>query len=94
MTCFHKNFQATVDVSRISTNGGEDDKPDTFAADVRIKCGDCGEPFKFLGLRSGLDLAGARVSVDGMEARLAIWPANEEIRPLPPGPRGFEFRKL
>lgn len=63
--CPHMNFSANVDVSRLETSG-------RFMADVRIKCTECGEPFRFLGLPAGIDLDGAAVSVDGFEARLAI----------------------
>jgi len=45
-----------------------------FQVDMRIRCLGCGLPFQFLGLLPGVDLGGARVSVDGQEARLAIAP--------------------
>lgn len=65
MSCEHKDFDAWVDVNRL-----EDSR--RFCADIRIKCRECGEPFRFLGLPAGLDLNGASVSVDGTEAHLAI----------------------
>lgn len=71
MSCEHKNFRADVNVGRLENDRGE---PMQFNADVRVQCVDCGEPFRFLGLKSGLDLLGARSSVDGLEARLAIVP--------------------
>jgi hypothetical protein len=46
-------------------------------ADVRIQCLGCGAYFKFLGLPCGVDLKGARVSINGDEARLAIAPPDE-----------------
>lgn len=65
LMCAHENFEASVEVSRLADSG-------RFMADVRVKCSQCGEPFRFLGLPTGLDLNGASVSVDGEEARLAI----------------------
>ncbi len=65
LKCPHEHFSANVDVNRLSDSG-------RFCADVRIKCEDCGELFRFLGLPAGLDLNGASVSVDGTEAHLAI----------------------
>jgi len=65
-----------------------------FAADVRIKCAQCGEPFRFLGLPCGVDLDGAAVSADGTEARLAIG-TNETVASFIDGncPVGFTVRK-
>lgn len=65
MSCPHEVFDAVVDVNRLQPSG-------RFCANVRIKCRQCNEPFRFLGLPAGLDLNGASVSVDGTEASLAI----------------------
>lgn len=71
--CQHENFAVNVEVTRM------EDK-ELFAADVTIKCADCQQPFKFLGLPCGLDLQGATTSVDQTEARLAIAPYDEKTR--------------
>lgn len=73
--CPHMNFRATVNVNRIEDKGA-------FAADVRIVCHECGLPFQFLGLEPGLDMQGARVSMDGLEARLAICPQGAKPSPM------------
>lgn len=73
--CPHMNFSAHVVVNRIEDNG-------RFAADVRIKCADCGLPFQFMGLEPGLDANGARVSLDGLEARMAICPQGQVPSPM------------
>lgn len=73
--CAHMNFRATVNVARIEDKGA-------FGADVRIACDDCGLPFQFLGLDPGLDMQGARVSLDGLEARLAICPQGKVPSPM------------
>lgn len=83
--CEHKSFACEVDVNRLEDIG-------RFSADVRIKCMDCGVPFRFIGLPGGLDLNGACVSLDGCEARLAVAPKGEVIPPLE-GPVGFSARR-
>lgn len=73
--CKHMQFHAQVNVNRLEDSS-------QFSADVSIKCVECGLPFQFLGLEMGLDLQGARVSVDGLEARLAICPKGTKPNPI------------
>lgn len=84
--CVHPDFEAEVTVSRLVDSG-------RFAADVRIHCKVCRLPFQFKGLLVGLDLEGACVSVDGLEARLAIVPQGQEPPPLSLGIRGFTIQE-
>jgi hypothetical protein len=65
--CTHLNFSASVGVARLEDRGG-------FMAEIKVHCADCGIPFQFLGLEPGLDLHGARVSLDCLEANIAIAP--------------------
>jgi len=58
------------------------DCPNGFMAELRIFCGDCGKPFQFLGLEPGLDTQGARVSIDGLEASIAISPEGALPSPM------------
>lgn len=74
MSCKHMNFAAKVEVSRLEDTG-------QFMAAVTIRCVECAKPFQFLGLEPGIDLQGARVSLDGLEANIAICP--EGVRPSP-----------
>lgn len=85
--CAHEQFDSLVTVNRLEDSV-------RFVADVRIKCAQCGEPFRFLGLPTGLDLNGASVSVDGQEARLAIG-TRETVANIieTPGPEMFTVRK-
>lgn len=71
MSCDHLIFEASVDVLRLTeTEGG----PVTgYAADIRVRCVDCGEHFTFLG-PAGLSRAAPMVSVDGLELRAPIVP--------------------
>jgi hypothetical protein len=73
--CKHESFDCACTVNRL-----EDIK--RFQLDVKVVCLDCGTPFRFIGLPSGLDLNGAAVSVDGTEGRFAIAPKGEVITQL------------
>ncbi len=73
--CTHLNFAANVNVARLEDSG-------RFMAEVTIHCTDCGEKFQFIGLEPGLNLNGAAVSVDGLEANLAIAPNSQAMSPL------------
>lgn len=75
--CSHDKFHGDVAVNKMVDTGG-------FMVDVRIKCSDCNMSFRFQGLKIGLDMAGASMSVDGTEARLAIVPADESGWPVEP----------
>lgn len=73
--CDHLEFAASVNVQRIEDTG-------QFMSEISVWCVQCNESFQFLGLQPGLDMAGARVSVDGLEARVAIAPESQSISPL------------
>ncbi len=73
--CEHRNFSAKVKVARL-----EDTRQ--FMAEITIGCADCGQPFQFLGLEPGIDTQGARVSIDGIEANIAICPVGARPNPL------------
>jgi hypothetical protein len=64
-----------VKVNRLEDSG-------RFLAEVTIQCTQCHKPFQFLGLEPGLDMKGARVSLDGLGAVLAICPQGEQPNPL------------
>lgn len=74
-TCKHMNFSASVGVARLEDTGG-------FMAEIRVQCAECGLPFQFLGLEPGIDMQGARVSIDGLEANIAIVPQGARPNPL------------
>jgi hypothetical protein len=73
------DFRAAVGVVRLT-----DDKGVTngFMAEIRICCVACGVPMQFLGLEPGCDTQGARVSIDGLEASIAITPEGTRPNPL------------
>lgn len=73
--CKHMAFGASCKVARLEDSG-------RFMLEVRVICSDCKLPFQFKGLPAGLNLNGATVSVDGLEANLAICPQGAEMSPL------------
>ena len=74
--CPHNNFDATVEVNRLC------DKPDgpvnAYAADIRIRCRDCDEPFRFIGVPAGLRPNRPTCSVDETELHTPIRPASSD----------------
>jgi hypothetical protein len=77
--CKHMNFAAHVGVARLEGTAG---RPMSFMAEITVKCTECGTPFEFLGLEPGIDTQGAKVSMDGQEARIAIVPKGTRPNPL------------
>lgn len=73
MDCQHLKFESMVTVIRIQNLG-------KFQANIVIRCADCGQPFEFVGLPRGMNIEGPAVSLDGLEARLAVRPI--ESRPI------------
>lgn len=78
--CPHLEFAASVGVGRLTqTEGGP---VTSYVADIKVQCRDCGTPFQFLGLEPGYDSQGARVSLDGLEAHIALVPEGERPNPF------------
>lgn len=75
--CLHPRFESLVGIQRIVDEGGEDQMPHAFVAEIRIRC-ECGEPFRFSGLPAGLSYQQPRVSVDETELRAPIRPAGAD----------------
>lgn len=73
--CDHKNFEAKSNIIRLEDSG-------RFMMEVSVKCTECDTPFQFLGLPLGLNMEGAAMEVDGLEARLTIAPQGDVPHPL------------
>lgn len=68
LPCFHPRIETQVNTTYLTDSG-------KYAADIRIACADCGEPFAFPShLPVGVDLSGVARSLDGTELRIAILP--------------------
>lgn len=86
--CAHKQFEARVNVVRLSDAGRG-----RFTTEINIRCAACKEPFRWLGAKPGLSPYKPMVSIDGLELRAPIEPqgtprlashAQFVIPPLPP----------
>ena len=75
MTCNHSQFEANVNVKRLT----DKDEVTGYLAEVKIKCAQCGTQFAFKGLPMGLDLYGATVDPDRLQANLAIEPTTPTV---------------
>lgn len=74
--CTHEHFEAVVAVNRLSSvEGGP---IDAYSADIRVRCGDCEEPFRWIGVPAGLSPARPMVSVDETELRAPLRPASSD----------------
>lgn len=74
--CPHENFGAVVEVNRLcSVEGGP---IDAYSADIRVRCADCDEPFRWIGVPAGLSPARPMVSVDETELRAPLRPASSD----------------
>ncbi|MGH9095585.1 MAG: hypothetical protein ACRDXE_10530 [Acidimicrobiales bacterium] len=74
--CPHENFQALVEVARITKEEGG---PVTgYNAEIRVHCADCDEPFRWIGVQAGMKADRPMCSVDERELRAPIRPASAD----------------
>lgn len=71
--CKHEKFEAAVDVARLSHE--ENGAITGYGADIKIRCAQCGIPFRFMGVRHGYSRFDPRINVDGTELRAPLEPA-------------------
>lgn len=78
--CEHLNFHATVGVCRLTADT-DPNKVVGFAADVKINCADCGLPFEFIGLPTGISMTNSKpmVSMDSKELRAPLKPSSDPV---------------
>ncbi len=76
--CPHENFAATVEVNRIGTGDSTDGTPAAYMADIRVRCSNCDEPFRWTGVPAGLSYAHPMVSVDETELHAPMRPASAD----------------
>lgn len=76
--CSHEDFQCVVGIARITPDDDESGRPIAFTAEIKVTCGQCGEKFRFMGLRAGMMADRPTVSVDEFELRAPIRPASAD----------------
>jgi hypothetical protein len=67
MACQHEDFEAHVDVGRITPADGADVK--CFVAEITVKCKECGQSFGWRGVPPGANYDSPTRSVDALELR-------------------------
>ena len=88
--CPHASFACECDVNRLPTKDGG--PVERYCLDVRVRCADCGLPFRFIGLPAGLDLNGASVSINAEEGHFAIGPKGQVVSVMEGAPTGYSVR--
>lgn len=76
MTCEHDSFAAVVEVSRITD--GDGGPLTNLYADVRVRCADCGEQMRFIGVEPGLSPRRPMCEVGGLELRCPMQPESAD----------------
>jgi hypothetical protein len=76
-TCKHLRFVVHGTVNRLADS--PDATPSGYMLDVTCRCEDCGIPFQFLGIRSGISSEHPNVSIDATELRVPIKPTNDPV---------------
>lgn len=71
MDCAHEEFHTDVKVTRLEDSG-------KFIAEIQVKCLQCNEPFRFVGLPAGLAFDRPTVSIDELELHAPIEPEGEK----------------
>lgn len=75
--CSHPDFAANVDVHRIVA--GDDDPTVTgYYAEITLRCVECDEPFRWIGVPAGLSPRHPACSPDETELRAPIRPASSD----------------
>lgn len=70
--CAHPDFEARVNVTRLSADGDAASEVHAFTADITVRCAVCGEPFGWKGPPVGLSSSEPRVSADALELRAPL----------------------
>ncbi|MFJ2719414.1 hypothetical protein [Streptomyces sp. NPDC087437] len=75
--CLHEHFDAFVGVARI-TASDTDPTVVGYAAEVKVSCRDCDEPFRWTGVPAGVSPRQPMCSVDETELRAPLRPASAD----------------
>lgn len=70
MSCDHPDFEARVDVARITDSA-------VWYADLTVRCAACGQEMQFIGFPMGLSPGEPMINVSGTELRIPFRPYAE-----------------
>lgn len=72
--CSHAAFEGELEVNRLV----RDSEVVAYVVDVRVRCRDCGEPFRWSGVQAGMSPARPMCSADETELHAPIRPASAD----------------
>jgi len=75
--CPHEDFNASVEVNRLTEREG-DTEPDAYSADIKVWCAACGENFRWVGLQAGLMPSRPMCSIDETIMCAPLRPASSD----------------
>jgi|SRR6516225_1265828 len=77
LPCPHEDFAASVEVNRITRS---DDDPTVvgYSAEITVRCDQCGEPFRWTGVRAGLSPKEPMCNVDETVLIAPLRPASAD----------------
>lgn len=80
LPCAHENFLAAVAINRIGEDdaGNDTGRPMAYQADITVRCSDCGEPFRWVGVPAGMSFRQPMCSADETELRAPLRPASAD----------------
>lgn len=75
--CPHQDFEAFVDVNRLTAT---DSDPTVigYSANIRVQCANCHEPFRWTGLQAGVSPARPTCSIDETTMHAPLRPASAD----------------
>ena len=77
--CPHEAFEAFVEVNRVLADGADPDAaPTAFVAEVAVRCAQCEEPFRWVGVPAGLSGANPTCATDGLILNAPLRPASSD----------------
>jgi len=76
--CKHNDFAANVAIGRIGEAETDDGMPQAYVAEITVSCAQCGERFRWAGVRAGLSYHHPMVSPDEFELRAPCRPASAD----------------
>src|SRR3546814_18696807 len=77
LPCPHEDVDAFVEVNRV-TASDTDPTVVGYHADIKVNCRDCGEPFRWTGVKAGMSQGRPMCSVDETELRAPLRPASAD----------------
>lgn len=74
--CPHEDFDADVDINRLTGDDGV--TVISYSADIRVRCTACDEPFRWVGVPAGMSPARPMCSADEMELHAPLRSASSD----------------